>query len=106
MTELNLEIIFWTLITIFILVVVVALKKRLLDKFQVTIIDLSIAIIPFVIWLLLSGKLTEVTVGDISFKTAIEKVQAKTITESNLDNLDVQSTPSVLKAGLNKLTMW
>jgi hypothetical protein len=93
------EVIKWFLITALTLAAIIWVRKRFGQQFSITTIDLSISILPFVFWLLFSGKLNSLKVGDVSFGFLFEEVQAKKIEKSNITILDIRHTPVALKAG-------
>ncbi len=93
----------WILITLAVLVLIVALRIKFNDKLKLSTSDMGIALIPFIIWLIMSGKISELSVGDVSFKTTFEEVQQKKIDPQTLTNVDVNRVPSALKAGTGQI---
>lgn len=60
---------------IILLVVIVYLRYKIGNKFEIKNPDIMLALLPIVIWLLLSGKITSLQVGDLKFETAFKKAK-------------------------------
>ena len=86
----------------FIVLLAILIVARSRTKFEIKNSDIVLALIPIVLWLLLTGKIQEVTIGDLKIVTAI-KAASNTPVESQVTALPVETISSDSKEGVDKI---
>ena len=84
---------------IFIIALLVTLRVILGSKFEIKTTDIILALIPIIIWLFLSGKISELTIGDLTVKMAIQKASKAPI-KAQVTELPVETVLVEAKEGV------
>jgi CBS domain-containing protein len=90
------------LLFILLLAVIVLLRHKFGEKFEIKNTDIILALLPIVIWLLLSGKLTSLQFGDLKFETVFNKAKNEAVVNQVYD-LPVTSIIGVDKARITEI---
>lgn len=86
---------------ILLLVIIVALRAKTGNKFEIKNSDIVLALIPVALWLFLTGKIQEFTFGDFKIVAAVREASKSPVAPqvSRLTELPVESVRTYLKGG-------
>jgi CBS domain-containing protein len=78
------------------------IKIKTKGSFQVTSTDIVLALLPIVIFLLLSNRIKTLKFGDLEIETAFKEAHRKNI-EPQVNDLSVHTVPAVRQGGMDEL---
>ncbi|MBK9929575.1 MAG: CBS domain-containing protein [Saprospiraceae bacterium] len=84
---------------IVLLILIIYLKSKFGNKFEIKNPDIILALLPIVIWLLLSGEISSLQVGDLKFETAFKKAKNESIS-NQIDKLPITVVRAESKASI------
>lgn len=94
-----------TAVFILSLAVLIALRTRIASKVEIKSSDILLALIPVILWLVLTGRIRELTVGDVKIVSAIKSASQSPIEPyvSKLTELPVESIEVNPKEGVRDI---
>lgn len=81
---------------------IIALKAKTGNKFEVKNSDIVLALIPIALWLFLTGQVQELAFGDLKIVSAVKKASASPV-EAQVTELPVESVQVDIKAGVREI---
>ena len=84
------------------LIVIVYIRYKLGERFEVKNPDIVLALLPIIIWLLLSGKITSLQLGDLKIETAFKNAKNESITKQ-VSQMPITTIQGEDKSGLSRI---
>src|SRR6476646_3053793 len=101
--ETMLSVIISVFVFAFVLFLLVWLRTRSANRFQIKSWDVVVALVPVVLWLLLTGKIHEFDIGEIKLSTAIKMATKAPVKGQISELLPIDTVSTSEKGGLSEI---